>query len=46
MAIQGDLRIIDRVAIEKEKENWKIRFFLKQFDCEIDKNLLVCGSGF
>ena len=37
MYIQGDLRIIDRVAIEKEEENWKFRSFLKQFDYEIDK---------
>jgi predicted hydrolase (HD superfamily) len=37
MDIQGDLRIIDRVAIEKEEENWKFRSFLKQFDYEIDK---------
>jgi hypothetical protein len=43
---ERDLRIIDRVAIEKWEENRNFRSFLKQSVYEIDKNLLNCGSGF
>ena len=46
MDFQGDLRIIHRVAIEKDEQNWKFRSFLKQFDHEINKNLLDCRRAF
>ncbi len=37
MEIEKDLKIIGRVAREKEAENWEFRSFLKRHDFEIDK---------
>jgi len=37
MDIEKNLHIIDRIAREKEEENWKFRSFLKQLDIDIEK---------
>jgi Fe-S-cluster containining protein len=37
MDIEKDLHTIERVAKEKEEENWEFRSFLKQLDIEIEK---------
>ena len=37
MDIGKGLHIIERVAKEKEEENWKFRSFLKQLDIEVEK---------
>ncbi|MFQ5707232.1 MAG: YkgJ family cysteine cluster protein [bacterium] len=37
MEIETDLKAIERMAEEKEKENWKFRGFLKQLDIEIEE---------
>lgn len=37
MKINTDLNAIERIAKEKEEENWKFRGFLKQLDIEIEE---------
>lgn len=37
MEIQTDLKTIERMAIQREEENWKFRAFLKQLDIEIEE---------
>jgi Fe-S-cluster containining protein len=37
MGIEKDLKTIERIAKEKEEENWKFRTFLKNLDIEIEE---------
>ena len=37
MKIEKDLKTIERIAKEKEEENWDFRAFLKQLDMEMDE---------
>ncbi len=42
MEIEKDLKIIGRVAREKEEENREFRSFLKRHDYGIDKLVQIC----
>jgi hypothetical protein len=45
MNIEKDLKIIERVAREKNDENWEFRSFLKRHDYEIDVSIQRAGMA-